>query len=41
MNEIDEELFFSIDERNHIIDLSEMGRKYYREDGRWLYTNKK
>ena len=28
MNELDEQLFFSIDERAHVIDLSEMGRQY-------------
>ncbi len=28
MPELDEELYFSIDERNHVIDLSEIGRQF-------------
>ncbi len=32
MNEIDEELYFSIDERAHVIDLSEKGRSFLSPD---------
>ncbi len=32
MNELDEQLYFSMDERAHVIDLSEMGREYLSPD---------